>query len=37
MPTIDIPDKICPHCGGTSWKIEYRKKAISLQCVYSVF
>jgi len=26
MPTIDIPDKICPHCGGTSWKIEYRKK-----------
>jgi len=19
MPTIDIPDKICPHCGNTSW------------------
>jgi hypothetical protein len=19
MPTIDIPDKICPHCGGTQW------------------
>jgi len=19
MPTIDIPDKICPHCGGTKW------------------
>lgn len=19
MPTIDIPDKICPHCGGTVW------------------
>jgi hypothetical protein len=19
MPTIDIPDKICPHCGGTRW------------------
>jgi hypothetical protein len=22
MPTVDIPDKICPHCGGTRW-IEY--------------
>lgn len=19
MPTIDIPDKICPHCGNTKW------------------
>jgi hypothetical protein len=19
MPTIDIPDKICSHCGGTKW------------------
>jgi hypothetical protein len=19
MPTIDIPDKICPHCGGTKY------------------
>lgn len=19
MPTIDIPDRICPHCGGTKW------------------
>jgi hypothetical protein len=19
MPTVDIPDKICPHCGGTRW------------------
>jgi hypothetical protein len=19
MPTIDIPDKICPHCGGIKW------------------
>lgn len=19
MPTINIPDKICPHCGGTRW------------------
>jgi len=27
MPTIDIPDKICPHCGGIRWKSEYRKLA----------
>jgi len=29
MPTIDIPDKICPHCGGTKWHImtdKYTKK-----------
>lgn len=26
MPTIDIPDKICSHCGGTKWKIEYEKR-----------
>ena len=26
MPTIDIPDKICPHCGGIRWKTEYRKR-----------
>lgn len=26
MPTIDIPDKICPHCGGTKWRTEYRKR-----------
>ncbi len=19
MPTIEIPDKICPHCGGNKW------------------
>jgi hypothetical protein len=24
MPTIDIPDKICSHCGGTLWY--YREK-----------
>ena len=28
MPTIDIPDKICSHCGGTVWKIQYIKKPI---------
>lgn len=21
MPTIDIPDKICPHCNGTRWYV----------------
>jgi hypothetical protein len=26
MPTIDIPDKICPHCGGIRWVLENRKK-----------
>jgi len=25
MATIDIPDKICSHCGGIRWKTEYRK------------
>lgn len=24
MPTIDIPDKICPHCGGIRW-VTYQK------------
>lgn len=28
MPTIDIPDKICPHCGGTRW---YLRKLTSYQ------
>ena len=26
MATIDIPDKICPHCSGIRWIIEYEKK-----------
>jgi hypothetical protein len=25
MPTIDIPDKICPHCSGVRWNVAYRK------------
>ena len=25
MPTVDIPDKICPHCGGTRWYIETKR------------
>lgn len=27
MPTIDIPDKICPHCGGIRWSVRYHKKS----------
>jgi hypothetical protein len=39
MPTIDIPDKICPHCGGTKWIIQtdkYTKKdgTVSLSTWY---
>lgn len=22
MATVEIPDKICPHCGGSSWRTE---------------
>jgi predicted metalloprotease len=25
MPTIEIPDKICPHCGGTKWSMKKAK------------
>lgn len=25
MPTIDIPDRICPHCGGTRWYVYINK------------
>lgn len=25
MPTIDIPDKICSHCGGTRWVFNIKK------------
>lgn len=25
MPTIDIPDKICSHCGGTRWYYDPKK------------
>ena len=26
MPTIDIPDKICSHCGGTRWWTKIDKR-----------
>ncbi len=25
MPTIEIPDKICPHCNGTKWYYHEKK------------
>ena len=25
MPTIDIPDKICPHCGRIKWDVKYHQ------------
>lgn len=34
MPTIDIPDKICPHCGGIRWKIEYEKRLYWIRTRY---
>jgi hypothetical protein len=42
MPTIDIPDKICPHCGGTRWnlmKSKYTKKdgTISVTTFYTCY
>jgi hypothetical protein len=34
MPTIDIPDKICPHCGGIRWKIEHEKRKYGIRTRY---
>jgi hypothetical protein len=34
MPTIDIPDKICPHCGGIRWKIEHEKRKYGITTRY---
>jgi hypothetical protein len=33
MPTIDIPDKICPHCGGITYKVQYQGKYTSHRCI----
>lgn len=32
MPTIDIPDKICPHCGGTKWYAFKQNKYTKYNC-----
>lgn len=29
MPVIDIPDKICSHCGGTKWAVHNEKRPLS--------
>ena len=35
MATIDIPDKICPHCGGIRWVEQRRhRKGINDKTVY---
>lgn len=34
MPTVDIPDKICSHCGGTKWKIEMEKRTYHIRTRY---
>lgn len=40
MPSIDIPDKICPHCNGTKWYIITIKtksfERIAYKCVKRV-
>lgn len=35
MPTIDIPDKICSHCGGTKWFVLYQKYKDKVYTVYT--
>ncbi len=34
MPTIDIPDKICSHCGGIRWVIEKEKRPYYIRTRY---
>ena len=34
MPTIDIPDRICPHCGGVRWRIEQEKRKYNTRTRY---
>lgn len=39
MPTIDIPDKICPHCGSTRWHKRKNKKSkdgIRYECIVKI-
>jgi hypothetical protein len=35
MPTVDIPDKICPHCGGTKWFLVYQKYKDKVYTIYN--
>lgn len=34
MPTIDIPDKVCSHCGGIRWRIEQEKRKYGVRTRY---
>lgn len=34
MARVDIPDRICPHCGGTRWIIEKEKKRYWIRTRY---
>jgi hypothetical protein len=34
MPTIDIPDKICFHCGGTKWYQYPARNKLYYRCFY---
>jgi hypothetical protein len=34
MPTIDIPERVCSHCGGTKWKVEKEKRRYSIRIRY---
>jgi len=34
MPTVDIPDKICPHCGGTKWILTHQTYKDKVYTIY---
>ena len=34
MPTVDIPEKVCPHCGGIRWRIEQEKRKYYIRTRY---
>ena len=33
MPIVDIPDRACPHCGGTIYRVQYHGKYTSHYCI----
>lgn len=35
MPTIDILNKICPHCGGTKWFLIYQTYKDKVYTIYN--
>lgn len=34
MPTINIPDKVCPHCNGTKWYVVKVKRKTCTSIIY---